>query len=115
MSTIRKKFVNAKIQKAYALTDNNILENIDEYYKLLQKSILSDDSLTSDEKSETMKVLNVNYDSDKIRCNKGKKRICKICKKECLATLYCECCIRNYLKSEFSNWTSENDNIDNLI
>ncbi|RGB33851.1 kinase-like domain-containing protein, partial [Rhizophagus diaphanus] len=34
---------------------------------------------------------------------------------KCLATLYCEYCVRNYLKAQFSNWTSENDNIDNLI
>ncbi|PKB95726.1 kinase-like protein, partial [Rhizophagus irregularis] len=33
----------------------------------------------------------------------------------CLATLYCEFCVRNYLKTIFSNWTSGNDDIDNLI
>ncbi|CAB4430472.1 unnamed protein product [Rhizophagus irregularis] len=27
----------------------------------------------------------------------------------------CEHCVRNYLKAKFSNWTSENDTIDNLI
>ena len=32
-----------------------------------------------------------------------------------MATLFCEYCIRNYLKANFSNWTSGNDNIDNLI
>src|ERR1043166_9141968 len=35
--------------------------------------------------------------------------------KECLATLYCELCVRNYLKANFSNWSSGNDYIDNLI
>ncbi|PKK61138.1 hypothetical protein RhiirC2_856438 [Rhizophagus irregularis] len=34
---------------------------------------------------------------------------------ECLATLYCEYCVQNYLKENFSNWTSGNDDIDNLI
>src|SRR5204863_8129644 len=34
---------------------------------------------------------------------------------ECLATLYCEYCVRNYLKANFSNWTSGNDDIDSLI
>jgi len=47
--------------------------------------------------------------------NEGKKRICENCQEECLATLYCELCIRNYLKAKFSNWTSENNNIDDLI
>ncbi|PKC58648.1 kinase-like protein [Rhizophagus irregularis] len=31
------------------------------------------------------------------------------------ATLYCEFCVQNYLKTNFSNWTSGNVNIDNLI
>ena len=47
--------------------------------------------------------------------NDGNRRICEFCKYECLAILYCEHCLRNYLKSRFSNWTSGNDNIDNLI
>ncbi len=46
---------------------------------------------------------------------KGKKDYVKIVKKECLAALYCEHCIRNYLKAKFSNWTSGNDDINNLI
>ena len=28
---------------------------------------------------------------------------------------YCELCVRNYLKANFPNWTSGNDDIDNLI
>src|SRR5581483_7061149 len=32
-----------------------------------------------------------------------------------LATLFCEHCVRNYLKAKFSNWTSGNDDIDSLI
>jgi hypothetical protein len=47
--------------------------------------------------------------------NEGEKRICENCSQECLATLFCEICVRNYLKAKFSNWTSGNDNIDNLI
>ena len=47
--------------------------------------------------------------------NDGTKRICENCNQECLATLFCEYCVRNYLKSKFSNWTSGNDDIDNLI
>ncbi|PKY58991.1 hypothetical protein RhiirA4_481376 [Rhizophagus irregularis] len=43
------------------------------------------------------------------------RRICENCNQKCLATLYCEFCVRNYLKAKFSNWTSGNVNIDNLI
>ncbi|PKC52799.1 kinase-like protein, partial [Rhizophagus irregularis] len=47
--------------------------------------------------------------------NDGTRRICENCNQECLATLYCKYCVRNYLKEDFSNWTSGNDDIDNLI
>ena len=30
------------------------------------------------------------------------------CNQEFLATTYCEFCVRNYLKANFSNWTSGN-------
>src|SRR5947208_4041153 len=46
---------------------------------------------------------------------KESKEFVKIVKKKCLATLYCEFCVRDYLKANFSNWTSGNDDIDNLI
>jgi hypothetical protein len=46
---------------------------------------------------------------------KEQKRICENCDQECLATLYCEHCVQNHLKANFSNWTSGNDSIDNLI
>ncbi|POG75275.1 kinase-like domain-containing protein [Rhizophagus irregularis DAOM 181602=DAOM 197198] len=45
----------------------------------------------------------------------GTRRICENCNQECLATLYCEYCVRNYLQENFPNWTSGNDEIDNLI
>jgi hypothetical protein len=55
------------------------------------------------------------YDQEKILYNTGTRRICENCKEECLATSFCEYCVRNYLKANFSNWTSGNSNIDNLI
>ncbi len=51
----------------------------------------------------------------KVLFNEGTRRICEICGQKCLATLFCEYCVRNYLKTNFSNWTSKNDKIDNLI
>ncbi|RIA96655.1 hypothetical protein C1645_802259, partial [Glomus cerebriforme] len=55
------------------------------------------------------------YDRNKVLFNEGVKRVCEYCNQECLATLYCECCVQNFLKSKFSNWTSGNNNIDDLI
>src|SRR6266536_2524431 len=110
-----KQKVNADIDRAIALTDYNIHNNIHKQHEFRQQTIIADESLTKDEKSEAIKLLNKVYDGDKIVFNKGTKRVCENCNQECLATLYCEYCVRNYLKEKFSNWTSGNDDIDNLI
>ncbi|RIA81890.1 kinase-like domain-containing protein [Glomus cerebriforme] len=108
MSDIRQKLVNDAFDRSSALIDYN-------HNDKNKSKILADESLTKDEKSETIRLLNEVYDYNKVRYNKGTKRICENCQEECLATLYCEFCIRNYLKTKFSDWTSENNDIDNLI
>ncbi|PKY54300.1 kinase-like protein [Rhizophagus irregularis] len=115
MSTIRKELVWAAIQKAYVLTDYNIHDDIDKRHKFRKRAILADKSLTKNEKLEAIKKLNKDYDSSKIRYNEGKRRFCEVCKENCLAKSYCEYCIRNYLKSKFSNWTSGNNDVNDLI
>src|SRR2546429_7007149 len=72
-------------------------------------------NLTKDEKTYAIRWLTKGYDRNKVLFNEGTKRICENCNQECLATLYCEYCVRNYLKANFSNWTSGNNDIDNLI
>ncbi|EXX67578.1 hypothetical protein RirG_113070 [Rhizophagus irregularis DAOM 197198w] len=115
MSTIRKELVWAAIQKAYVLTDYNIHDDIDKRHKFRKRAILADKSLTKNEKLEGIKKLNKDYDSSKIRYNEGKRRFCEVCKENCLAKSYCEYCIRNYLKSKFSNWTSGNNDQIGLV
>ncbi|GBC02399.1 hypothetical protein RclHR1_00460037 [Rhizophagus clarus] len=115
MSVIRDNFVPAAITRSHALTDYNLLNDINKVHEFRQKTILSDETLTKDEKIEAIKWLNKEYDQEKILKNSGKKRICENCNQKCLGTLYCEHCVRNYLRSNFSNWTSGNDNIDILI
>ena len=115
MTSIQVELVYAACFRAYALTDHNIQNTLEKQYKFRQQTILADNSLTKDEKSCAVKLLNKDFDKFKIRDNKGTKRICENCQEECLATTYCENCIRNYLKAKFSNWTSENDDIDKLI
>src|SRR5205814_3717199 len=107
--------VNAAINRAYALTDYNIHNDIHKQDEFQQQTILADESLTKYEKSGAIRLLNKTYDKAKITFNSGTKRICENCNQECLATLFCEHCVRNYLKENFSNWTSGNDDIDNLI
>ncbi|RIA79883.1 hypothetical protein C1645_810656 [Glomus cerebriforme] len=115
MTAIRKDIVGAAYNRVYTLIDTTIYDTLDKRHEFKTKTILVDESLTNDEKLEVIKYLNIDYDNFKILNNKGIKRICENCQDECLATLYCEYCVRNYLKMNFSNWTSGNGDIDDLI
>lgn len=115
MSSIRKELVYTALKEADALSDINIYHDLTKMHEFRQKTILADKSLNEEEKSYAITILIKEYDFDKIIYNVGPKRICENCHLECLATSYCEHCIRNYLKSNFSNWTSENDIIDKII
>src|ERR1051325_10976332 len=115
MSAIRREVVIAAVDRAYNLVDYNIHNSVDKRHEFKKQTVLIDKSLTEDEKTEAVRELNKMYDNNKVLNNEGTKRICETCNQECLATLSCEYCIRNYLKANFSNWTSGNDDIDNLI
>jgi hypothetical protein len=115
MSAIRSNLVHQTIQRAWSLIDYNIIRGFHNQYEFIRQKILADNSLTEDEKAEAIKINNKDYDRDKVKNNSGVRRVCENCNQECLATSYCEYCIRNYLKARFSNWTSGNNNIDNLI
>jgi hypothetical protein len=115
MSTIRDELMFATIEKAYALIDYNAYDDSDEAIEFVEQFILADKSLTKNEKSEAIERLYTSYDYAKVFNNEGKRRVCENCEKECLAISYCEYCIRNYLKTKFLNWTSGNNDIDNLI
>jgi hypothetical protein len=115
MSDIRKELVQAALNKSFALIDYKIHDNLHKRHEFRQQTILADESLTKDEKTYAVRTINKTYDRNKLLFNEGEKRICEICSEECLATLYCEICVRNYLKAKFSNWTSGNSNIDDLI
>ena len=106
MAAIRIELINAAINRAHALIDYNIHKEQHECHEFRKQTILADESLTNDEKSEAIKKLNKTFDLSKLLFNKGAKRICENCQGECLATLFCEHCVRNYLKASFSNWTS---------
>ena len=115
MSALRYELIYVANNRAFNLLDPNIHTDIHKQYEFMQQTVLTDESLTKDEKTEAIRLLIKNYDRDKILNNTGTKRICENCNQKCLATLYCEHCVQNYLKAKFSNWTSGNDDIDNLI
>src|SRR5438105_551262 len=115
MSALRYELIYATNNRAYNLIDYNIHTDIHKRHEFKKQTVLADESLTNDEKTEAVRLLTNDYDREKIIYNKGTKRICENCNQECLATLYCEYCVRNYLKANFSNWISGNSDIDNLI
>jgi hypothetical protein len=115
MQIMRCELITAAINRASALTDFDIHDDIHKIFEFRKKIVLADEYLTKVEIIEAIKLLNKSYDHDKVLNSEGTKRFCENCKEKCLATSYCELCIRNYLKANFQNWTSGNDNIDNLI
>ncbi|POG71664.1 kinase-like domain-containing protein [Rhizophagus irregularis DAOM 181602=DAOM 197198] len=108
-------FVDIALSRANTLLDDNIYDNIHKQNEFRKQTILGDESLTTDEKTEAIKLLAKYYDKEKVLYNEGTRRICESCNQECLAALYCEYCVKNYLKANFLNWTSGNYDIDNLI
>ncbi|CAB4408558.1 unnamed protein product [Rhizophagus irregularis] len=115
MSNIRRELINAVLNRAIVSIDYNIYVDFHEQTEFCEQYILADESLTEEEKTEAIRKINKTYDRDKIIYNEGTRRICENCNQKCLATLYCEYCVRNYLKYNFSYWTSGNNVIDNLI
>ncbi|PKC64826.1 kinase-like protein [Rhizophagus irregularis] len=115
MSNIRKKLIQAVFSRAFTSIDYNIYVIFHEQIEFCKKFVLADNSLTEEEKTEAIRIINKDHDRNKIKNNNGTRRVCENCNQKCLATLYCEYCVRNYLKYNFSNWTSGNNVIDNLI
>src|ERR1043166_5460851 len=109
MSNIRRDLINAVINRATTLINYNIHNDIHKRYEFTKQTIVADESLTKDEKAEASRLLIDDYDQNKIINNEGITRICENCNQECFATTYCELCVRNYLKANFSDWTSGND------
>ncbi|GBC07456.1 hypothetical protein RclHR1_07490001 [Rhizophagus clarus] len=115
MDNIRGELVADAYNRSYALIDFNIQDTPEKQFEFMRQNILADKSLSDDEKLEAIRHINLTSDSYNVINNEGAKRICENCQEECLAKSYCEQCIRNYLEQNFSNWTSDNNNIDNLI
>src|SRR3954467_8553849 len=102
MSTTRNELINVALNRANTLIDYNIHDDIHKQHEFKKQTILADNSLTKNATTEAIKILNKTYDRNKIMKNDGTRRICENCKKECLATLYCEYFVQYYLKGYFS-------------
>ncbi|EXX55881.1 Cmk2p [Rhizophagus irregularis DAOM 197198w] len=111
----RYGLINTVINLAYELTNDKIHNDIHKQHKFRREFVNKNEKLSFNEKEDAVKVLLQIYDSDKVLFKSGETRLCGNCKKNCLASLYCEYCVQNYLKSNYYTWTSGNNDIDNLI
>ncbi|GES78396.1 kinase-like domain-containing protein [Rhizophagus clarus] len=75
MTEIRKELVATVRNKAYVLIDYNIQNTLDKRFEFAKKTILTDKSLTKNEKSYAIKELNKDFDYYKLLFNEGTKRI----------------------------------------
>jgi hypothetical protein len=115
MMAIRQEKIYAALDRCDALSDVNIYNDMTKRYEFKKQFILDDESLTTDEKTTAVEILTKDYDYFKILHNEGTKRFCEKCQQECLATSYCEHCVRIFLKNNFTRWSSGNNDIDDLI
>src|SRR5436309_8633476 len=92
MSAIREELVYAATFRAHHLINSDIYDDLHKQHEFKKQTVLTDKSLTKDEKTEAIRLLNKTYDLNKVLHNDGMKRICENCNQECLATLYCEIC-----------------------
>src|SRR5438094_1464617 len=113
--SIRIESIYTALNRAFTSIDYNIHNDMHKQNEFMIQTILADNSLTNDEKTEAIRIRNKSHDRDKIIYNEGTRRICENCNQKCLATLHCEYCVQDYLKAKFPNWTSGNNDIDNLI
>ncbi|GET66828.1 kinase-like domain-containing protein [Rhizophagus irregularis DAOM 181602=DAOM 197198] len=108
MSFIRNKLVSDAINNAYLLIDYD--KNEEGQYESIKQTILSDESLSHDEKLEAINIISKNFDGFKILDNEGTKRICENCQEECLAKLYCGCSeiyTADWIDGRYEEWDSK--------
>ncbi|CAG8719061.1 24517_t:CDS:2, partial [Cetraspora pellucida] len=85
-------------------------------YEFFKTQFFNNDKLEEHERQYLFNMLQKRFDNLSVIYKDGEKRQCKDCKSETRAMLYCEFCIRNYLKLQqnYVEWTN-NDKIDDEI
>ncbi|RHZ73758.1 hypothetical protein Glove_229g53 [Diversispora epigaea] len=110
---------NAKLKGVWAKgkysLNTSIYKTIAEQEKYRKDIVENDSSLTKNEKKFLLNFLHEKYDILRIKSNSIEKKQCNNCQNWHQAIQYCEFCIRKYLKNNFKNWTSGNNELDKLI
>ncbi|GBC07977.1 hypothetical protein RclHR1_07830004 [Rhizophagus clarus] len=115
MPLIRKELIGIVLNRATSLIDFCIHNDINKQVEFMKQIVFNDNSLNKSERMKAIEILTKDIDYYKVLYNEGEKRICENCKEECLATYYCEYCVRSFLIKNFLEWSSNNDGIDKLI
>ena len=56
MSAIRQEVISAALNRAFALSDTNIHNDIHKHFKFQKQTLLADKSLTKDEKTKAIRM-----------------------------------------------------------
>ena len=86
-----------------------------EQYEGQLKYIQNHEQLTQAEKEEAKESITIMKDYANLLKLKGPTYLCERCNQQSLTISSCEHCVRNILKAQFNNWTSENESIDKSI
>ncbi|CAG8679774.1 1661_t:CDS:2, partial [Racocetra fulgida] len=87
-------------------------------FESVRSSFCSDPSLSDHERIHLINRLEkfkTRWMSSRKHTSIDEKRQCNICQSWTYSIHYCEFCLQDYLKVDFGNWTSGNDEIDIII
>src|SRR5205823_2934031 len=99
--SICEELIKIALNRATSLIDLNIHDDINKQVEFMKQIVCNDNSLNKNEKTRAIEILTIDLDYYKVLYNEGERRVCENCQKECLATYYCEYCVRNFLMENF--------------
>ncbi|RIB15934.1 kinase-like domain-containing protein [Gigaspora rosea] len=118
LSVINQNRVNEYWKKSWALVNIEKYPTADLQFESVRSSFYGDPSLLEHERIHLINRLEkfkTRWKSSHRNTGVDEKRQCQICQSWTYSIQYCEFCIQDYLKVDFGNWTSGNDEIDIII
>ncbi|KAF0497711.1 kinase-like domain-containing protein [Gigaspora margarita] len=118
LSVINQNRVNEYWKKSWALVNIEKYPTADLQFESVRSSFHGDPSLLEHERIHLINRLEkfkTRWKSSHRNTGADEKRQCQICQSWTYSIQYCEFCIQDYLKVDFGNWTSGNDEIDIII
>jgi len=110
--TLRYDLINTAIYQAQFANPGN---DVNEQYEGMIQHIEANVLLTNQEKEKAKELITDDKDKENLLRLKGPKYKCNKCKKAGFTISFCEHCVRETLRLNFTTWTSGNDVIDNAI